>query len=335
MANYQYSSDLVNDILFRAGEPVDGTSDFDATALQYLNRAYQGLWMGGSELVPEVNEVWWWLKANAFGTIILLPLYDYGTISVANGSTSITFSAVPKLAGSNVSLAGRYIKTDDEADVYLISAHTAGATAATLDSMYTGDTDTAAAYKAFALDYDLPSDCLYVPGPVFAYQDNRTEIEYIEEDEMRIKWPLNEVDIGVPQNFTMIGHNEVRFSHAGGEDEDYAGAGICDYIRCDFTYIAKPADLIDSGSQEPVVPHQFRKLLADWALFLLLSDKEDTKARDAFELAARGLIGMAREHRRQSLRMSQSNFGKIYPRQNQLSRWHRPLRTSSGLIITR
>ena len=43
MANYTTSADLVTDILFRSNEPTDGTSDFDSIALQYLNRAYQGL----------------------------------------------------------------------------------------------------------------------------------------------------------------------------------------------------------------------------------------------------------------------------------------------------
>ena len=50
--NYTSSLDLKNDVLFRTGEATDGTSDFDAAALQYLNRAWQIVWEGGHELDP-------------------------------------------------------------------------------------------------------------------------------------------------------------------------------------------------------------------------------------------------------------------------------------------
>ena len=83
MANYTFSSDLVNDILFRAGEPIDGTSDFDSVALQYLNRAYQSVWSGGSEILPQINEQWWWLRKDDQGVLTLNPVIDTGTVLVS------------------------------------------------------------------------------------------------------------------------------------------------------------------------------------------------------------------------------------------------------------
>ena len=35
---YQYTTDLVNDALRRASEPIDGSSEFQAEALDYLNK---------------------------------------------------------------------------------------------------------------------------------------------------------------------------------------------------------------------------------------------------------------------------------------------------------
>ena len=61
MSNLQFSADILDDMLFRAGEPTDGTSEYESKALESLNRAYQALWMGGAELDTTINEDWWWL----------------------------------------------------------------------------------------------------------------------------------------------------------------------------------------------------------------------------------------------------------------------------------
>src|SRR3989304_5879373 len=92
MSNYTHSQDLVTDILFRNGEPTDGTSDFDSVALQYLNRGYQIVWTGGAELDPSLNEKWLWLRKNPPGVLTLEPRIVNGTVRVTKGSTAITFS---------------------------------------------------------------------------------------------------------------------------------------------------------------------------------------------------------------------------------------------------
>src|SRR5258708_16843364 len=40
----KFTSEIVDDVLFRCGEPTDGTSDFDVTALNYVKRAYRAIW---------------------------------------------------------------------------------------------------------------------------------------------------------------------------------------------------------------------------------------------------------------------------------------------------
>ena len=322
MANYQYSSDILDDILNRADEPTDGTSDYEAEALRLLNRAYYGILNGGTELDPELHETWWWLRKDSQGVLTLNPVIETGTVSVTNNSTSITFSS-----GPTPSVANRYIKIDDHADVFLISAHTAAATAATLESVYTGTTDTAASYKVFQLDYTLASDVMYLSSPMRFYQDGGGEIVGMPDvAELHKRWPLQEVSAGVPRAFAMVGQQKVRFSH-------YGGTSSTDLIKIDYEYTKVATALTDSGSEEPLVPIHYRYILSDWALGLLLGEKNDSRAVDFLTLAKQGVSAMAMHNRQFMVLQGRGKMGRILTRQGHVSRFMSPLRTSSGLII--
>lgn len=322
MANYTFSSDLVSDILFRAGEPTDGTSDYDSVALQYLNRAYQGMWSGGSELVPAMSEVWWWLRKDDQGVLTLNPIIEAGTVNVENNSASITFSSAP-----TPSVVGRHFKINDHADVFIITAHTAGQTGATLESVYTGDTNITASYKVIQFDYELASDILYLSSPMFAYQDGEREIGLIDLSTLKRRWPINNLHSGVPRNCAPLSQTAIRFSH-------YGGTSSTDLIKIDYEYTREPSDLTDSGSETPLVPRQYRKILADWGLWYLLQDKDDSRASNVASMASQGLIAMSHENRARAARAGNS-FATIFPRQGDIGRFfmHGPLRTESGHII--
>src|SRR5687767_6436270 len=93
MAAYQYTSDLLADVLYRAGELLDGSSDKQPAALQFLNRAYNSVCMGGGEFNDEINEEWWWLHKDPPGVLVLEPPYTFGTVAVVNNNPLVTFSA--------------------------------------------------------------------------------------------------------------------------------------------------------------------------------------------------------------------------------------------------
>jgi hypothetical protein len=321
MANYTTSQDLVNDILTRGHELSDGTSDFDTDVVTYLNRAYLGLLRGGSELDPEVDEAWWWLRADDQGVLTLNPVIDTGTISVTNNNAAVTFSSAP-----TPSVAGRHFKVDDHADVFIISAHTATGTGATLESVYTGSTNGTASYKVFQLDYDLANDVLALSQAMNSFQGGQGDIPGIDLAELTNRFPRNTVGSGVPKNFAMIGDQKVRFSH-------YGGTSSTDLIKIDYEYLKLPSDLADD-TNNPIVPREYRYILADWALAFLYSAKDDSKAGDALTLAQRGIQSMAKENRRRMVRQSGGAFGKIRSRLNQVHKTMRPLRTESGLIIS-
>lgn len=321
MANYTTSADLVNDILTRGHELADGTSDFDTDVVTYLNRAYLGLQRGGSELDPEIDEVWWWLRADDQGVLTLNPVVDTGTVLVTNNSTSITFSSAP-----TASQAGRHFKVNNHADVFIISSHTASTTGATLESVYTGTTNATASFRSMQLDYALATDLMYVSENMTAFQDNQNSIKGIDLSELTAAWPRNTTGSGVPKNFAMIGDQKVRFSH-------YGGTSSTDLIKVDYEYAKLGIDIADDATEIPV-PREYRYILADWALSFLYAAKDDNKAGDAAALAQRGLRAMSKENRRRMVRQSGGAYAKIQPRLNQVHRMMRPLRTESGLLIT-
>lgn len=98
---------------------------------------------------------WWWLRKRT----VLSTVDDIttGTVDVTNNSTSITFSSAPTpdLDTRVFMVTGN---TLDSGAVYRISAHTAGAAAATLDAVYTGATNATASYHVYGDALSLPTD---------------------------------------------------------------------------------------------------------------------------------------------------------------------------------
>lgn len=318
MANYKFSADIIDEALFRVGEPTDGTSNFNAAALRYLNKAYQALWIGGREIDPRFNEKWWWLRKT--GILNLDKIITAGTVSVTNNSASITFSVAP-----SASVLDFFFKTDDFQEIYRISAHTGGSVSATLDSIYNGSTGATKVYEVFRIDYALNSDLLYIFSPMRRYtlslssgdyKINGGDLEDLERD-----YPLALIGEGVPERFALIADQKVRFNRKGKKDEK---------IRVEYDYIFQPADLTDNSIEEPVVPFVYRSILADYIAYLLAIDKNDNRFNEYLGSARAALAGMVNENRARLRNTITDQL--ILPRRTapQISRL---LRTESGLII--
>lgn len=100
-------------------------------------------WLNNSQQVILRAFEWPFLRCVTPLTIQTVPDYTTGTVATTAGSTSITFSVAPTdVNGANVSVLNRYIQTSSSKDFYRITAHTSGATAATIEI---GATTTAAA----------------------------------------------------------------------------------------------------------------------------------------------------------------------------------------------
>lgn len=320
MANFKYTSDILSDVLFRAGEPTDGTSEFQTQALNYINRAYQMVCMGGAEISPDTHEDWVWLRKSPPAVVVLEPAITTTTITTTKNSSSATLSVAP----SN-SIAGYVIIVEDARDIYRVSAHTAGQTTITLDSVYTTDSVTAGPCIIAKVEYTLASDILKIISPMRGTYVS--QVEGIDSLAMDREYPLSRVISGCPKAFSIVSETttgvKVRFSHYGSINGDY--------IRLEYDYLYRPADLTNAANEEPVIPPQFRRVLSDLALYFIHMDKNDSRA-DAAGVQAKSLIeAMAAENRNKLVQMSET-FGKIQPRQSDFDRGL--LRTSTGIILS-
>ena len=326
MANLTTNADILDESLDQVGELTDGNSDYESNALIYYNRVFQMLAAGGVALNPVVNEDWWWLRKHPPGSLVLQPKITTGTLSVTKEGVSITFSSAPA-----ASVAGWFLKVDTHVDIFRITAHTGGATGATIDVGYTGDTSATAAYKIFKLEYDLATDVFRAISPmrVFRGQFAATkpgEIDGMDLRALESQYPLKVVAEGVPAAWAIIQESsatpKVRFSH-------YADA----LSRVEYDYLFVPSDLADDGNS-PIVPRLYRHILVDGTAYFLAILKNDTKA-DTFGLLMRnGIAAMATENRQKTASIGRS-YGKIFPRADLMSAPHtgRRFRTESGMLL--
>lgn len=317
MANYQYTADLIDAALFHAGEPLDGTSDYEDAVLRYLNDIYQQIYIGGCELGPDIQEDWWWLYATH--TIFLDAEYDTGSIALTQDSTSATLSTPP-----SISLAGYWIIPDNTSTPYKVSAHTAATTAVTLDQAYAGDTATAAGFTAFKSDYDLASDTLRLLQPMSVYGANHPFVHQINLAELHEQFPLGDHPSGTPEAFAMVDADTVRFSHHGNTSSG-------NKLRIDIPYLQRPSALTSPGTnEEPLVPLEYRSLLAKYAAYKVLTNKNDDRAQVYLNEAASRYTAMAEENRRK-WKQARKKKGGLDFRPGQTT--HRRVQTTSGIDI--
>lgn len=321
MANLTTNSDIINDALFRAGEPINGTSEFLAQTISDYNRTYLAICRGGSELLPDAQENWWWLRSANPGVITLQPAQSL-TALVTFNSSSITLSSAP-----SVSLAGWFLQaTDQSGDTYRILAHTAGTTGVTIDSAYTGATNAAVNLKAVKLEYSLAGDCRSVFGPMRGYRGATFHIHGVELEELEIRYPPARAAAGSPQLFAMVQEQVVRFSH-------YPGDTAADTQRLDYDYFVIPSD-VGNDSGQPLIPRLWRTVLSDFTTYWLFVNKNDSRAQDALSMAQAGLLAMVKENRKRLGKLG-SGFGAITPRLDQVGPFGRIPRSTSGFLFPR
>ncbi len=214
MADLTTAKDLKSQTLSQSGEVTDGTSDFDARSLIYINRAYETLQGGSNPLKLEVGDTWVWARARRPIAFNLDPKINTGTISLTNDSTSGTFSSAP-----TNSLVDRLIQVDSRVGLFRIQAHLAGGTAFTLDAKYDNDTGAALAYKAIKTDYRIKDFTSIrvrrLAGPMEVYRSKPEgsdvgdgKIEGIDPKTFLIEHPTKRVREQIPSDFTTINETD-------------------------------------------------------------------------------------------------------------------------------
>lgn len=149
MAQFRNMKDIADEVLQKSGEPTNGNSAYEDLVITYLNKVQQAIIGGGNIFSINVDEPWTWARAKNPITIDLLPAYTFGSISIVGGESIILFSDAPP-----ISLTGWYIQCRYQRTTYKITSHLAGATAASIDSPFIGDSSTYA-FRAFKLEYEI------------------------------------------------------------------------------------------------------------------------------------------------------------------------------------
>ena len=140
-----YSSRTFADLVAAVREEL-GIQSSDTNA---INRIKRDINLVYQEITAEKN--WWWLEGH---TTIQVPAYiNAGTVSVTQGSSSITFSSAP-----TASQKGKLFSVDGFNEIYVIDSHTAGATTAKISEFFAGTTNATANYKLFTDRLPLPVD---------------------------------------------------------------------------------------------------------------------------------------------------------------------------------
>jgi len=162
-------------------------TDTDTYLKEWVNDSYN--YISGLKTWP------WRLQNDIVQTVTEITT---GTVSITQDSAAITFSSAP-----TPSVATDYrIQFDDSDDWYDISAHTAGATAATLADPFLGTTNGTASYTLRKVYYDLPSDF----GRMISMRQSRTDVK-LEPMDFRFmdKFLPDPTEVAEPTNYQIIG----------------------------------------------------------------------------------------------------------------------------------
>ncbi len=319
MSNYTFTSDILEDVLFRCSEVTTGQSDFSTQALRYINRAYQSLCDGGSDIDPTVREDWWWLRASRPGQIITSPILTPG-VAIAQGATSGTFDVAPA-----VSVVGYRLRVSGRPEMYYINTHTAASTSFTIDAAFLATSVTSATSILVQTEYTLaPTPAmlrLISPMRLFNTTDdalNSYKIHGVDLNELEDWYPLSNFIIGIPSLFAPLTESTIRLNKVPESS-----------IRIEYEYLALPPALTNAMNEQPIVPLNRRRLLSDIAAGFILADKDDAKAAPTLDLARRGLLAMAAENQHRWAGIS-DRTGRIHPRG--LRRERRWRLESGGLV---
>ncbi len=242
----------------------------DSTALgAWVNAAYKQLC--GLDNWP------WLLK---IATIQTVADRTTGTVSINAASTSLTFSSAPA-----VSVANQYMIQFPtvSSDWYLISAHTAAQTSATLSVAFNGTVNlTGATYLLRKVFYSLASDCDRI----------------VDARQSRTTTKLGAVDIRTFDRYLpdpQATGDPLYYYLAGVDTNKYWQIGLypipSTVENVQIRYLSMPADM--TGTDTPNLPEKFHDVLVFGALWMFghayIDDSRIQSAKARYDQAVKDM----------------------------------------------
>lgn len=265
-------SDLYTDLQNRV-RVTSGVSATETQAKRYINIALQDMHIGFGEKMP-------WCHRDA--VLVTQPQYADGTVSISQGSTTLTgdstlWNTANAFGLANVRTTGKLV-INGGVEVYKISA-VGSDTAITLGSKFTQADVSAASCVYFEDEYDLASDFLR-PLNLTSFDQNGM-IELVGWTEFRRRYPRNKtpgkvtaatiMDRGFSGNTTPL--RRVVFH----QPPDAAYTISYDYVTANLAVSAAGVAQanLSANSDEPIVPLRYRHAILYHALYHWYRDKKD------------------------------------------------------------
>lgn len=257
-----------------------GVSATENVAKRAINTALHDIMIGYGEKFP-------WAERTA--ELLTQPSYTTGTVTISQGSTSLTGSSTAWNTANDFSVnnarVGGKLVIDGSKEVYTVSA-VGSDTSITLTSRFVGDDVSAGSYVYFEDEYALASDFL---RPIsFTSFDTAGEVGLIGRSEFRRKYPRNKTT-GKPRIATLLDKafsgdttpvRKVQFH----QPPDAAYLFPYAYVTSNLAVTAsgtEQAQLVND-TDEPIMPLMFRHSIVFHALYNHYRDnKDDTRSQEA------------------------------------------------------
>lgn len=278
MANFDTGLDVLTNVLSRSEELGIGLSDRETEAMAYVQASYISVLTEGYP--------WKFALKNPPGILTTTAEVTDGSVTVNNGSPTITFTVAP-----SVSVAGRKFFVDTDPVVYRIAAHTAASLTATLDGNYLGANASGAGYKVYQDEYSLASDFLrpVVKAQFLRRQDGFgfTQLVSLEEMEGNTAAKVLWSGTDIPREAAFIGPQLIKIS-------PWTTAAK----RFEYRYLYHPGVLTFNGVAGTdtliITPSEDRVVVALMAVGNLLVDKNDDRASIFLDAAVSKISAMKR-----------------------------------------
>lgn len=219
----------------------------------------------------EICSVYNWPFLMAHEIIQTVPDITTGTASIDSGSTSLTLSS-----GPTDSVTNRFVKLGSDENWYQITAHTAGATSATITPSYVPSTNlTAGTYKIRKLWYSTTT-----PLDTIVDMKNSTDGTFIPSASPRdadINFPLY-YDQGSVERYVVsvpstTGGLQFSFIYSPSEKQNIIVRGI------------KTVTELSSDSDVSVIPGRWTSALLELASFYAFTSLNDARSVASYQKA--------------------------------------------------
>jgi hypothetical protein len=359
MANQFTTTDqLKTAALWLAGEPTNGTSDYETQVLNWMQLIYDTLLNGGTigprdiaqsaplygQLVNIPVTDWKWLRkypTYAFnttpaviGSSSSIPLNQgeqIGTAAVTYGSSTITLSIASTLLSGNLRWRFKPLNQaqgvpNPPITIPRVSGY-GGGISVTMDTAWPQESQTFSDFAFFQHEYPLPSDFVRFcespwvqGGSSYSLRPGRLSVG--DSEQVEDQWPIELVSYGPPSAAARVQDNLIAMNRF--DTFSY---------RVEFSYIYTPPALSvgDIVPQEPVVPLRFRHIISLGAAMLIMHDKNDARMDSLSSEFREVLTQMGQEYRKEMQSGSELN-GRMLFRAG-TNRRRGILRSASGLPL--